>query len=98
MSDNVSDVCIPCSSFFYSIIRSRPRREDGYAECRSPAQFGMPNGELSAMVLFDDAAGKRESQAPAPLLGRESRLENLREMRGGNALAAVCDGDVDMIC
>lgn len=47
--------------------------------------------QFTAMVLFHDATGERQSDPPAALLRGESRLENLRPQTGGNSRSIIRD-------
>src|ERR1051325_6751075 len=52
------------------------------------------DAELAAVVL-DDLLGQREAEACAPLLGREERLEQPRQLLARGPHAVILDGDLD---
>ena len=55
----------------------------------SLADFGVDDGDLTLVVLLDDAARERQPEAPAAGLGRESRFEDAFPVALGNAFARV---------
>ena len=64
-----------------------PLQRQNHRECRAfPKRAGNVDASL---VVFNDAARQRQSQASAVALGRVERAKNIGEMIGSNAAAVV---------